>query len=97
MKYELDNQKLKIYLEGEINSDNSEDAEKEINSILTKESFKSIVLDFEKMNYVSSAGIRIILKIKKQYDDLFLIKVPDMVFDIFDMVGLPNVIKIEKL
>ena len=51
----------------------------------------------EKLNYISSAGIRIIVRLKQQFDDLSIVKVPKDIFDIFEMVGLQNMFKIEKL
>ena len=97
MKSDLSNGKLTIYLEGEINSYNAEDVEEEIDSLVSKGNFNSIELDFEKVNYVSSAGLRIVVKLKQQFDQTSLVKVPSGVNDIFEMVGLPTIIKIERL
>ena len=97
MKSDLINGKLTIYLEGEINSYNAEDVEEEIDSLVSKGNFNSIELDFEKVNYVSSAGLRIVVKLKQQFDQTSLVKVPSGVNDIFEMVGLPTIIKIERL
>ena len=97
MKSDLNNGKLTIYLEGEINSYNAEDVEEEIDSLVSKGNFNSIELDFEKVNYVSSAGLRIVVKLKQQFDQTSLVKVPSGVNDIFEMVGLPAIIKIERL
>jgi anti-anti-sigma factor len=97
MKSDLSNGKLTIYLEGEINSYNAEDVEEEIDSLVSKGNFNSIELDFEKVNYVSSAGLRIVVKLKQQFDQTSLVKVPSVVNDIFEMVGLPTIIKIERL
>ena len=96
MKSLIENETLTIFFEGELNSYNSEDVEKEIESILAKGGFKAIKLDFADLNYISSAGLRIIVRIKQQYDDTSLVKVPDGVFDIFTMVGFQNLLKIEK-
>ena len=97
MKHSLENNKLTIFLEGEINSYNSEVVEKEINETISQSEFKSLALDFEKLHYTSSAGLRIIVMLKQRYGDLTLVRVPDGVFDVFEMVGLPNLIKIERL
>ena len=97
MKHSLENNKLTIFLEGEINSYNSDVVEKELDGIISQNEFKSLVLDFEKLHYTSSAGLRIIVMLKQRYDDLTLARVPDGVFDVFEMVGLPNLIKVERL
>lgn len=97
MKNVIENETLTIYLEGEINSLNSEDVEKEIDAIVSKKGFKAIKLDMEKVNYISSAGLRIIVRLKQSYDDTSLVKVPEDVYDIFEMVGFGNLVSIEKL
>ena len=97
MKHNVENETLTIYLEGDVNSYNAEEVETEIDKILSENSFKRIVLDFEHLHYVSSAGIRIIIRIKQQYDDLTLLKTPKQVYDVFQMVGLTSIIKIEKI
>lgn len=96
MRYNVENEKLTIYFRGELNSSNSEETEKEIDGILSKTQFKSVVLDFAELTYISSAGLRIILKIKREHDDTKVVNVIDEVFDVFEMVGFNNFLTIEK-
>lgn len=96
MRYNVENEKLTIYFHGELNSSNSEETEKEIDGILSKSQFKSVVLDFAELTYISSAGLRIILKIKREHDDTKVVNVIDEVFDVFEMVGFNNFLTIEK-
>ena len=58
---------------------------------------KELVIDLKGVDYVSSAGLRIVVKLKQQFDQTSLVKVPSGVNDIFEMVGLPAIIKIERL
>ena len=95
MKHTLENDILTLFFEGELNSFNSEEVEKEIEVILKNNKFSSIVLDMDKLTYISSAGIRIIIRLRKQYD-VSLINVTKDVFNIFDMVGLQSILKIER-
>ena len=97
MKHTLENETLTIYLEGELNSYCSEEVEKEIGNIVSNNSFKSLVLDLENLKYISSAGLRIIVRLKQQFDDTSLVKVPQVVYDVFDMVGFQKMLKIERL
>lgn len=96
MEHLLENNTLTLFLEGELNSYNSEDVENEIESIISNNSFDAVVIDLEKMNYISSAGIRIIVRLKQRFDDTSIRKVPSGIYDIFEMVGLPSMIKITK-
>lgn len=97
MRNELVQNTLTLFFEGEVNSYNAEDVEKEIDAIVKSNSFKAIVIDMEKLNYISSAGLRIIVRLKQQYDDVTLVKVPGGVYDVFQMVGFENFLKIERL
>ena len=97
MKHKLEGESLTIYLEGEINSYTSEDVEREIDKIVTENSFSSLILDLKDLSYISSAGLRIIVKLKQKYDDTSLVNVPSGVYDIFEMVGFDNMFKIVRL
>lgn len=96
MEYKLNNDTLTIFLKGKINSSNSEETEEEINRILTGNSFKSLVFDLGELIYISSAGLRILLGVKQEYDDTKLIKVSDPIYEIFVMVGFDGVLTIER-
>ena len=97
MEYKVENQVLTLYFVGELNSSNSEDVESEIDKIIKQNSFKSIVLDLEKLNYISSAGLRIVVRLKQQYDDTKIINAQSGVYDIFAMVGFNSIISIKKI
>ena len=97
MKHILENGKLTIFLVGELNSYSSEDVEREIEDIVSSNSFNAIALNMEGLNYISSAGIRIVVRLKQQYDDTSLVRVPKGIYEIFEMVGLTNMIKVEKI
>ena len=96
MRHTLENQTLTLFLEGELNSYNSEDVEKEIEPIVAAGGFSSIVVDMDALRYISSAGLRIIVRLKQQCDDITLARVPQGVYDILDMVGFPNLMRIQK-
>lgn len=97
MKFNVENETLTIFLEGTINSFNAEDVEKEVDGILKGNTFQKIVFDLEHLHYLSSAGLRIIVRVKQQYDDITLTKTPESVYEIFEMVGFQNIVKVEKL
>ena len=96
MLHELKDNKLIIYLEGELNSSNSEEVEQEIDGYLASGGFTGIILDFDNLKYISSAGLRIIARIKQNYDDLLLDKMSSDVYEIFEMVGFTDMIEIHR-
>ena len=96
MEHKLENGTLTLYFEGELNSYSADDVEKEIEEIVNKNEFRKLILDFSKLKYISSAGLRIVLKLKQKYDDTKVVKVNKDVYDIFEMVGFSNLITVER-
>lgn len=97
MQHKLEDRKLTICLQGELNSFNSEDVEKEIEKILNENSFDAIILDVEKLRYISSAGLRIVARLKQRYGALSLINMTDDVYNIFEMVGFVDQMEVKRL
>ena len=96
MKTKLEDNVLTVYLGGEINSYNADNIEKEINEAIKDQKFKKLVLDFASVSYVSSAGLRIILKLKQQYNDFSVVETSLEVYDIFNMTGFTNIMEVKK-
>ena len=96
MKTNLENNVLTLYLGGEINSYNADNIEKEILETLSKEKFNQLVLDFSSVTYISSAGLRIMLKLKQQYPNFSIVETSLEVYDIFSMTGFANIMNIKK-
>ena len=63
------------------------------------ERFDRVVLNLEHLEYISSAGLRIIkiihMGMKKKNGELILINVQKMVMEVFDMVGFSGLLNIE--
>ena len=96
MRYEIRREALVIYFEGEINSFNADNIEKEAREILEKEEFKTLVLDFASVRYISSAGLRIVLKFKQQYKEVSIEECSLEVYDILSMTGFTNMLPVKK-
>ena len=55
-----------------------------------------VIIDCDELEYISSAGLRIILKIKKEYPNTKIINCNQAVYDIFEMTGFSEIMDIEK-
>ena len=96
MRYNLENEILTIFLEGELNSYNADPIGNEIDEITKNNQFKKLILDLEMLRYISSAGLRVVLKLKQQYDDVSIINASLEVYDIFQMTGFANIMPVQK-
>ena len=94
--YRLDKDILYIAVEGRIDASNAAAAEEKIFGIKKENPGKHTVLDADKLEYISSAGLRVILKLKKEDPKLAIINVASDVYEVFDMTGFTDMVTIEK-
>ena len=87
---------LKIKLSGRIDSNNAKDAENEIMNYAQQNASLSVVIDAEELEYISSAGLRVLLHLKKTNGDLRVINVNSDVYEILEMTGFTEMMTVEK-
>lgn len=95
MNYKCENGILTICLEGRVDSTNAEKVSAEIDAIEGLGTMP-LVIDAEALEYISSAGLRMILKLRKQNPDMKITGVSSDVYDIFEMTGFTEMITVEK-
>lgn len=89
-----DGSKLTLALEGRIDTTTSPDFEAEIRKL---DGVTELVLDFAGVEYISSAGLRVVLeaqKIMNKQGKMSLVKVNDDVMDVFDITGFIDILDI---
>ena len=96
INYKMDGDHLIINLMGHIDSANAAAVEKEINEAMDREAPAQLTLDATDLKYISSAGLRIILRLRKEMKDLKIINVQPEVYEIFDMTGFTEMVDIQK-
>ena len=94
---ELNDTTVTVKPVGELDSMNSPAFEAELRQHLT--GVASIIVDFEKLNYISSAGLRVFLAMEPSLEDrnaeMTLIQVSEHIMEIFDLVGFLDVVTVE--
>lgn len=96
MNNKFENNILTIYLEGSIDSNNAEEVGNDIDQTRSEHPDGDLVLDLENLRYISSAGLRQVLRLKKKEKNIKLINVSSDVYEIFDMTGFTEMMDIEK-
>ena len=94
--YRLDKDILYIAVEGRIDASNAAQAEEMIFSIKNNNPNMHTVLDADKLEYISSAGLRVILRLRKEEPKLAIINVASDVYEVFDMTGFTDMVTVEK-
>ena len=89
--------KLEIKLEGRIDTNNAPDVEQEIMNALDSNAGKEPVFDAENLEYISSAGLRVLMKIRKKLNKpVDVINVSRDVYDIFETTGFTDLLNVKK-
>ena len=94
--YRIDKDILYIALEGRIDATNAAEAEEKIFNIKNENPEKHTVIDADKLEYISSAGLRVILRLRKEEPKLAIINVSSDVYEVFDMTGFTDMVTVEK-
>ena len=83
---------------GRLDANSAPEAEEIVKQMI--ERFDTIVLNMEQLDYISSAGLRVIkiihMGMKKKNGELILTKVQKMVMEVFEMVGFAGLLKFES-
>ena len=83
-------------LSGHIDSANAPSVEAKLKEMTAGKEIKTFVMDAENLDYISSAGLRVVLSCKKLYPDFKLINVKSEVYEVFDMTGFTQMMTVEK-
>lgn len=77
-------------IKGKIDSTNATKFEKEIMAALPTE------LDASELKYISSAGLRVLLKLTKTVGEVTVVNVSTDVYEIFDVTGFTSILNVKK-
>ena len=87
---------LEIALEGRLDTMTAPELEAELNQSLS--SADSLTLDFSKLDYISSAGLRVLLsahKIMNNKAGMKVTNVNEIVQEVFEVTGFADILNIE--
>lgn len=86
---------LTVALEGRLDTTTAPQLEGELKSALN--GVKSLVLDLEKLDYISSAGLRVLLsaqKVMNKQGEMKITGVNDVIMEIFEVTGFSDILNI---
>ena len=88
---------LEIALEGRLDTMTAPELEAELNQSLG--SVDSLTLDFSKLEYISSAGLRVLLSAHKTMagkGGMKVVHVNEIVQEVFEVTGFADILNIER-
>ena len=77
-------------IKGKIDSTNAAELEKELMQAKTKE------IDASQLEYISSAGLRVLLRLSQAVGDVTVSNVSREVYEIFDVTGFTKILTVNK-
>ena len=92
----LDDTKLTVQLEGRLDTTTAPQLEESMKESISDVS--ELIMDFEKLEYISSAGLRVLLscqKIMSKQGSMKVVHVSDLIKEIFEVTGFIDILTIE--
>ena len=96
VNYKADGNALTIRLSGHIDSANAGAVEEAIAAARSGGNYADVTVDCSELKYISSAGLRVILRLRKDIPELKVVEVSPEVYDIFEMTGFTEMMDIQK-
>ena len=87
---------LELALEGRLDTTSAPELEKELDAAL--QDVKELTLDFKGLEYISSAGLRVLLSAQKTMNkqgSMKLKNVNEIIMEIFEVTGFSDILTIE--
>lgn len=96
MKHIWNEETLIISLSGHVDSSNAPDIENELRDVIADKHPENIIIDAESLDYISSAGLRLVLKLRKGCGALSIINVNPDVYGVLEMTGFTEMMDVSK-
>lgn len=98
MNYRFEDNVLTLELTGRIDTANALPVDEEIANILAGLGAKpnALVMDCTDLAYISSTGLRVVLKYKKMFADMKVVNVSNDVYSVFEMTGFARIMTVQK-
>jgi len=92
----MNGNELTVELSGRLDTTTAPELEADLKSSL--DSAESLIFDFEKLEYISSAGLRVLLsthKVMSRKGGMKIIHVNEVVQEVFDVTGFSDILTVE--
>ena len=93
---EVQQDKVCLILSGRIDASHAGEADRVVSDLVEKAPGKPVLIDAESLDYISSAGLRVILRLRKVNPNIRIINVSPEVYEILDMTGFTQMMTVEK-
>ena len=96
MQAAFENGTLTLCLTGHVDAANASALEADIQKAREEYQPGAVVLDCDKLEYMSSAGLRVLLRLRQKVPDTSLVNVHAELYEILDMTGFTEMMPVKK-
>jgi len=96
MRSEFENGLLTIYAEGRIDTNDAKEVQTKLDSFLAENPTDDVIVNLEELDYISSAGLRVMLKLRKAKPKLKIVEVQPAVYEVFETTGFTEMMDVSK-
>ena len=97
MKTKVSDGILTLFPEGHVDSKNARDFDRDVMAAMDSAPDASVVIDVDKLEYVSSAGLRVLMKVmRRTKGPLKVINASPEVYEIFEVTGFSEMMDVTK-
>lgn len=96
VRCEVNSGVLILYFSGRVDTVTSGPAEERIKAFRAENRYEGVIIDAEELTYISSAGLRVVLRLRKEEPELKIINASPEVYDILEMTGFTEMLPVEK-
>lgn len=92
----IENKTLNIALEGRLDTTTAPQLESELKQSIADNT--ELILDFDKLEYISSAGLRVLLaaqKVMNKQGKMVIRNVNDVISEVFEVTGFADILTVE--
>ena len=88
---------LTLYPEGHVDSNNAKKFDAEVTEAVDASSPTSVIVDVQDLEYISSAGLRVLMKLmKRTRNSLKVINANPTVYEVFEITGFSELMDVSK-
>lgn len=96
MRHEFEGERLTAYLTGKIDSTNAPEIEKELYALIEAHPGAAVTADAKSLAYISSAGLRALLRVHKLSGGLRVENASPEVYDVLEMTGFTEILDVHR-
>ena len=96
MDFEVSRNRIVVHLTGRVDTSNAGECERLIDAFVAAHERMPLVFDAGALEYISSAGLRVVMRLLKRLGDVSITDANREVYDVFEMTGITELMHVGR-